>query len=596
MFKELKIDGVKNLEDVVIPLSPLNVFVGANNQGKTAVIDAVGFALFPSTDDSISTNTGVAKVELTSDAGSVIRRVKKTGGGSGSLTVKGPDNVPVASPQTFLNSKFHSFMVNPVTLCTGSGKAKGQREAVYKIMEESVSLTAEEIKSISSKGKNDEESVKDFLDRVYTEAYGLRRDASVIKKKLQVIQDASGPIEDISVLKKKLSGITTKIKEMENASEISTKATNLSKSIENVQARISAITATKEELSKLIKAREYIRKDIENAASSAKKAAKDKEDLISKISAAKKELSDTERRRDLLNLVIDKGENIGACPVFSECDIEFDCPADVSTIISDAKRGAKKANTEIKKISQKIDDLSKKVKSEKDEEGVPDLKVFSDKEEAIKKVENELELKNSLEAQLKLEKAELAKLEKIGVSAEYSSEELDTLKAESRELSYSIRSAGESSEASVETELKEAISEYEKQDAIVKKAQGLKDSLPGRAKLPAGFELTDTGLAYKGIVLGSLSEKEKFVAAIRLIKMLFPNNRLICIDGFETFSKGIREKLLKKMSKDGYQYFVTIVGDKRGPEESVTEYLQNNVGCLVPAFYVEDGKFTKLEV
>lgn len=81
-FRKLEIQNFQSHEHTIIDLSPgLNVFVGASDNGKSAILRALRWVLFnvPRGTDYIRTGTTKCQVTLTMDDGTEIQRVRSTG-------------------------------------------------------------------------------------------------------------------------------------------------------------------------------------------------------------------------------------------------------------------------------------------------------------------------------------------------------------------------------------------------------------------------------------------------------------------------------------------------------------------------------------
>ncbi|SDY49307.1 AAA family ATPase [Thermoactinomyces sp. DSM 45892] len=81
-FRKLEIHNFQSHEHTVVQLSPgLNVFVGASDNGKSAILRALRWVLFnvPRGSDYIRTGTTKCQVTLTMDDGTEIERIRSTG-------------------------------------------------------------------------------------------------------------------------------------------------------------------------------------------------------------------------------------------------------------------------------------------------------------------------------------------------------------------------------------------------------------------------------------------------------------------------------------------------------------------------------------
>jgi|GEM_PF-6617933 len=595
MFVKLEADGVKKLEDVSIDLDKVNVLIGPNGQGKTSVIDALKFAISPQSEDIISNSKGVAKVVVHADSGTVIRRTMKAGKkGASSLTVKPKGKPPYASPQTLLNSIFPVMGLDPTSICTGSKDAKSQKKIIYKITEDSASLEPEEIESLHSGGMKGGETAKAFLDRVYKEVYSDRAKANAAIKKLEVLKgQETGKTVDVGELKKKQMALTSEISKLESdlaEAEAYNQATEM---VSRLEGRIEGLAEAEEQLAGLKSQIDSYQKDSGNTDKLQEKLEK----AISELGKAKSFVAIWGVKVEDMERTIELGKN-KKCPLFDSISKDVNCPADLSkefaeltTEMESDKKKVKAEKAKVTRLQKKVKGIEKEIESASNDGAAEVAKLWEQYSELKKKVETQRADAETLE----MYQATIDKLGKSHDGKEMpDAETIEAMKAENRELSYRIRSAEDNSLSNIEKELAKSETQKEKDEAILKKIKVLQEKVSGMVSLPKGVEMTPSGLTYKGVSLGALSEKEKFVVAIRIVKNLYPKSKLICIDGFETFSKDIRGHLLTRMASDDYQYFVTVVGPQMTAGESPEVYLKENLGANFPSFYVENGKFTKI--
>ena len=70
---------------------------------------------------------------------------------------------------------------------------------------------------------------------------------------------------------------------------------------------------------------------------------------------------------------------------------------------------------------------------------------------------------------------------------------------------------------------------------------------------------TDGNVRINGTLIDGLSDGEKLSLAMRVAKAQCGALKIICMDKWESLDKAAQETLLKEMTEDEYQYFVTEV-------------------------------------
>lgn len=95
----------------------------------------------------------------------------------------------------------------------------------------------------------------------------------------------------------------------------------------------------------------------------------------------------------------------------------------------------------------------------------------------------------------------------------------------------------------------------------IEKARTLPGELLKTAKMPIeGISVdVDGNVRINGTLIDGLSDGEKLELAMRVAKAQCGALKIICMDKFESLDKKAQEALLKEMTEDEYQYFVTEV-------------------------------------
>ncbi|MZK53495.1 hypothetical protein [Clostridium beijerinckii] len=97
--------------------------------------------------------------------------------------------------------------------------------------------------------------------------------------------------------------------------------------------------------------------------------------------------------------------------------------------------------------------------------------------------------------------------------------------------------------------------------AKIEKARTLPSELLKTAKMPIEDISVDTdgNVRINGTLIDGLSDGEKLSLAMRVAKAQCGALKIICMDKWESLDKAVQETLLKEMTEDEYQYFVTEV-------------------------------------
>lgn len=105
----------------------------------------------------------------------------------------------------------------------------------------------------------------------------------------------------------------------------------------------------------------------------------------------------------------------------------------------------------------------------------------------------------------------------------------------------------------------------------IEKARILPSELLKTAKMPIeGISVdVDGNVRINGILIDGLSDGQKLELAMRVAKAQCGALKIICMDKWESLDKKAQEALIKEMTEDAYQYFVTEVADTENGEIEV---------------------------
>jgi len=126
--------------------------------------------------------------------------------------------------------------------------------------------------------------------------------------------------------------------------------------------------------------------------------------------------------------------------------------------------------------------------------------------------------------------------------------------------------------AAADTQLAEATEESEKLDELVKLIRTKPAQLMAKANLPIeGIEITPEDIKLNDVSITTLSDSERLLFALDIVKALNSQFKVICVDGVEKLDKDNLEAFFSAIADDDYQYIVAQVG---GDEELLVETLE----------------------
>ncbi|MDY6957929.1 MAG: hypothetical protein SVK08_02110 [Halobacteriota archaeon] len=601
MFKSIRIKGIKNIESEEIELGKVNIFIGGNEQGKTAIIEAFQFSIHKHEGDEIITNgEKAAAVTLETINGSKIRRIRKRGGG-GTIEVK-PNSGSLPDGMTnkaFAEDLLPEFHFKPTALCHMS--ASQQREEILSALERQINLTDAQKKIVGISDPN--LTAIQLIDKAEKTWSEKRRESGAIVKRLQAVVDteeSGGEEIDLDQAKKDQKKILKKISEAESFVNANQERKRLEDEIKKEEEFLSSIEGDLGEIETLREKLSDLEEKEKKEAAKAKKAKEKYDALVEEENEVQEKLDQIKSKITAMeNFTSAVKDGLPTCPVAAEFGEEIECPVDFKKHSEDLKEALKDLKSERAEIKKTLTDISKKVDTqEKKKDYAPDkeLHIVKGKLEAMEGSAKKLATTKSA---IEKKKKELDGFSIPDVEA-VTPDQLGELREKARELAYSIRKAGDkrSEPSAVIKQLKEEKDRWEGLDKRIKDIRSLKDEIFSQLKVPEGFEITEDAVKFKGINLNMLSDKGKYVAAIRLVKAIHPKSKFIAIDGFEKFARNIRAIVLPKMMKDGWQYVVTLVVPPQEDGESDDQYANRVIGyqckeeeCMV--FMVKNGKIKR---
>jgi len=116
--------------------------------------------------------------------------------------------------------------------------------------------------------------------------------------------------------------------------------------------------------------------------------------------------------------------------------------------------------------------------------------------------------------------------------------------------------------AAADAQLVEASEEAIKLDELVKLIRAKPAELMAAANLPIeGLEITPDDIKLNGVSITTLSDSERLLFALDVVKALNSQFKVICVDGVEKLDEENLEIFFSAIADDDYQYFVAQVGE-----------------------------------
>ena len=143
--------------------------------------------------------------------------------------------------------------------------------------------------------------------------------------------------------------------------------------------------------------------------------------------------------------------------------------------------------------------------------------------------------------------------------------------------------------AAADTQLAEATDESEKLDELVKLIRTKPAQLMASENLPIdGLEITPDDIKLNSVSITTLSDSERLLFAIDVVRALNTQFKVICVDGVEKLDEENLEIFFTAIADDDYQYFVAQVGTA---DELMVETLDERNKRVASA----NGQLTMLE-
>ena len=557
MIRRIKIKNFKNIKELEVQTPIKTIILGQNGQGKTAILEAIKWLVYKDKGPEVITiGAKSCAVEIETWRGKVARRTMNQEG-KGTLTLIDKNTgEPIPKPAELLKTFLPYFALDPVSFALMD--PKDQKEIVIKALESRLVLTEQDYKDMGIKPGQFQGTPLDVVKQAYKYWYDQRREANAKVKTLKGAVETAQVGGDKNALLEKKKGLLEELKRAKDAEQILREV----KAAQDMLAMFSLSEEEKQEMEAL----EKEIKDLQKKQEKFNKKKAELEEFEKRAEDFNKQIEMLMREEKMLDEELKRFTSFsGKCPL----DESITCPADI------------KNSPKAQEIKQKLEE--KRGEIEKLREELKSLK----KPRLPKDVGEELREKENRLLQLKAKQGDGNKVRELeaiiekgqGIEILRSSDEImEELKQVEVNIQLIEKNAG------LSQQYKQAQIHAKKLDALVKVCKQKEEELLKRMQLPAGYELSPFGIKFKGVAMAVLSDKEKVVASIRFIKALYPKAKIFLIDGFEKFSKEIREKVIPILLKDNYQYFITCVASSK-----------EEVASSIPkAFIMENGNIKEV--
>ena len=558
----LRIANYIGIDERELQAAKINIFKGPNGKGKTSVIEAIEKTL-----TNKSRRTEVIKhgeeeatmyVEL-DDGLSVDRRIRT--GKADYLKVR-QDGKGVESTEKFISSLVNGNIFRPLDWVNLSSKE--QTKSLLSMLE--IGWSEEDIVNWFGDLVNDIDYsqhilliLKSIEQKYYKTREEVNREIKELKARIDSIYvDLPAEYNGDEWKDKNVQGYYSKVKEAQDINKWISEAKAMQ---ENFNSKVESIKANAEsKKSRITLKYNSEREDIKDIIDLSK----------SKIERAKNTIEgfDVNYQTGLKSIELDNQK--------AKSDLETELQAKIQELKAEyAERNglvSKKSNDDKERLKKQLEETKEE---SKDLISINENKISTKQQELLGLDEKEESEKNAVDEKVKseIEKEEI----RIGKAAKYIDEhdEIDVapIQEEANHIQEMVSYLRDWDRIIEIRDNQLAPKERYSEELTVKieKARTLPGELLKTAKMPIeGISVdVDGNVRINGTLIDGLSDGEKLELAMRVAKAQCGALKIICMDKFESLDKKAQEGLLKEMTEDEYQYFVTEVADTENGEIEV---------------------------
>ena len=521
MIKSVEISNFGNISKAKFDCGKFNIFDGANNQGKTTILNVIEWAIIGGNDDSIIKN-GESNCEIILNTDTSVRIERRLmRGGTNKLFVYQNEN-SLSDPQKVLNKIFNPLLFDPTKLVTM--KAKEVNEFISDAISKRLVLSKDQIKHYGLEeldlSADPVIAIKKHYDNIYDLRTVANRNVKTTSTKLDGIELKVDP-EEIKNLEELIPGVQAKLDD----------AKSHNSKLEISKNNLSVKTSTENSVKQLREDLEQI-KDIDITLLESEHKTKKAE-----LEALQKE---NNSNRTLGTSLRDTLAKIGGeikCPLNNA----IVCKTDMSSYKKEMEKKVVQLSTEVKeqfveiaKLKTEVDELEKKINLYKN----------------INPKKLELERLESLLEQLQIFSGELIDVAPINDELTKKKDRLSKLK-----MSLEIAKVANLDDMKLEQE------KYNSQLDILKEL--LETVIPNMLKINIkDLTLSKDGIYYRGVLFSKLGDSIKLRLSIAILKDLFPKANIYNMDRLERIDPQGLQKYVDTYANanDTIQYFGAYVG------------------------------------
>lgn len=558
----LRFSNFLGIDEMELDAAKVNIFKGSNGKGKTSVIEAI-----EKTFTNKNRRTEVIKhgqeeatmfVEL-DDGLSIDRRVRTEKGNY--LKVR-QDGKGTESTEKFISSLVNGNIFRPLDWVNLSSKE--QTKSLLSMLE--IGWSEEDIVNWFGDLVNDidySQHILLILKSIEQKYYKIREEVNREVKELKaridsIVDDLPAEYDGEEWKNKNVQEYYAKVKDAQDINKWISEAKSLQ---ENFNSKVESIKANAEsKKSKIILKYNSEREDLKDIIDLSK----------SKIAKAKNTIEgfDVNYQAGLKSIELDNQK--------AKADLETELQAKIQELKAEyAERSTlvnKKSNDDKEKLKKLLEETKE---DSKELISINENKISTKQQELLGLDEKEKLEKISAEEKAKSE-IEKEKI-RIGKAAKYldEHEEIDIapLQEEANNVQEMV-SYLRDWERIIEirdNQLAPKERYSEELTAKIEKSRTLPGELLKTAKMPIeGISVdVDGNVRINGTLIDGLSDGEKLELAMSVAKAQCGALKIICMDKWESLDKKAQEGLIKEMTEDEYQYFVTEVADTENGEIEV---------------------------
>lgn len=551
----LRVNNFLGIDEMELEASKINIFKGPNGKGKTSLIESI-----EKTFTNKSRRTEVIKhgqdeatmfVEL-DDGLSIDRRVRAEKGNY--LKVR-QDGKGTDSTEKFISSLVNGNIFRPLDWVNLSSKE--QTKSLLSMLE--IGWSEEDI--ISWFG--------DLVDDINYDQHILLILKSIESKYYKIREEVN---REINELKARIKSIYDDLPAEYNGEEWKDK---------NVQEYYTKVKEA-QDVNKWISEAKALQENFNSKVTSIKaNAESEKARITLKYKGEREDIN------DIITLSNSKIERAKGLIINADHELEIKMKELKNDNVETLNKSTEQYNILLKELEEELKislansfevaskESAVKVDEQKDLISINETKIAAKQQELLGLDEKEESEKKSVDERVKsnIEKEEI----RIGKAAKYLEEhdeiDVDPLQEEAnkvQEMVSYLRDWDRIIEIR-DNQLAPKERYSEELTAKIEKARTLPSELLMTAKMPIeGISVdVDGNVRINGTLIEGLSDGEKLSLAMRVAKAQCGVLKVICMDKFESLDDGAKERLIKEMSEDEYQYFITEVASTPNGEIEV---------------------------